>query len=152
MHWLLFISLLIAFSCKQISPSETEKNVNTANSIAEVNKAEIPIGTGIIGIVDIQLVDGINDLSLSNMSVIIDSGIITKIGKTNAVEIPDDAEIIDGEGMSLLPGLIDAHYHNSKGYPAVFLKRGITSLRDPGIWIEDYDQERKSGASVPDYF
>jgi imidazolonepropionase-like amidohydrolase len=34
----------------------------------------------------------------------------------------------------------------------MFLQNGVTSLRDPGAWIESYDGERKSGMPVPRLF
>ncbi|HKQ78216.1 MAG TPA: CIA30 family protein [Blastocatellia bacterium] len=42
-------------------------------------------------------------------SVILEGGKIKSVGKT--VAAPDGAEIIDGTGHTLLPGLIDAHTH-----------------------------------------
>jgi hypothetical protein len=37
--------------------------------------------------------------------------------------------------------LIDAHFHidGDDALPALFLSHGVTSLRDPGQWIEAYD-------------
>jgi imidazolonepropionase-like amidohydrolase len=46
---------------------------------------------------------------LTGDTVIISNGKITKIGKQLAV--PDGAQVIDGAGETLLPGLIDAHTH-----------------------------------------
>jgi predicted amidohydrolase YtcJ len=43
-------------------------------------------------------------------SVVVVSGRITRIGGPD-VRVPDDAEVIDGRGRTLLPGLIDAHVH-----------------------------------------
>jgi imidazolonepropionase-like amidohydrolase len=53
-----------------------------------------------------------------------------------------------------LPGLIDAHFHidGDDPLPALYLSHGITSLRDPGQWIEAYDNARKASAPVPRLF
>jgi imidazolonepropionase-like amidohydrolase len=70
------------------------------------------------------------------------------------VTIPQGATVIDGKGMSLLPGFIDAHFHLNKfkGLSAMFLQNGVTSVRDPGEWVEEYDIERKSGLVIPRLF
>lgn len=144
--------LLVLLSCNQINTTVPNEKEKTSGSIIELNVNEIPIGDKTIAIVGVSLVDGISDTSVKDASVIVHNGIISAIGEKGSIIIPSGAEIINGKGMTLLPGLIDSHYHNSKGYPAIFLKRGITSLRDPGIWIEDYDPDRESGEPIPRLF
>ncbi len=79
---------------------------------------------------------------------------IIAVGPSKSIQIPEGAEIIQGKGMSLLPGLIDSHFHidGSEDLPSIFMKNGITSIRDPGLWIEAYDQVRKSGKQNPRLF
>ena len=150
-NYLLLVFLMLSISCGQIS-TPNKKHKKKVNFITELNQNEIPIGSKTFGIVDVSLIDGIADAPLEHVTVIVTNGIISDIGENGKIEIPLNAEIIEGEGLTLMPGLIDAHYHNSKNYPAIFLKRGITSLRDPGIWIDDYDQERASGQPIPRLF
>ena len=58
------------------------------------------------------------------------------------------------KGLTMLPGLIDAHYHNedSKDLLGLFLSHGVTSIRDPGEWIESYSWVRSSGKPIPRLF
>jgi len=69
-------------------------------------------------------------------------------------ELPPKAEIIDGTGMTVLPGLIDAHFHIERDYemPRLVLSHGVTSVRDPGQWIWVYDPIRKSTQLEPRCF
>ncbi|HRH45194.1 MAG TPA: hypothetical protein PKY82_26385, partial [Pyrinomonadaceae bacterium] len=46
---------------------------------------------------------------LPNQTVLIKDGIIIEIG--SKVNVPKDAQIIDGTGKYLIPGLIDMHVH-----------------------------------------
>ena len=70
---------------------------------------------------------------------------IIAIGPTDDVAIPADAVAIDASGKSIIPGLLDTHYHRLGGYLAFGLPRGaptfddrsarsfgITSAWDPG--------------------
>ena len=43
--------------------------------------------------------------------VVIEDGHVTRAGSRDGTQIPRDAERIDAEGLTLLPGLIDCHVH-----------------------------------------
>jgi imidazolonepropionase-like amidohydrolase len=60
-----------------------------------------------IAIKNVRIFDGSNVIPTG--AVIIEGGKIKSVGK--AVAPPDGAEIIDGTGHTLLPGLIDSHTH-----------------------------------------
>jgi len=44
-------------------------------------------------------------------TIIVKDGIISDVGTSGSITIPEDAEIIDLNGKTVLPGLIDAHMH-----------------------------------------
>jgi imidazolonepropionase-like amidohydrolase len=46
---------------------------------------------------------------LSGMTVVFSGGVIREVGRD--IKLPCEAELISGEGRTLLPGLIDAHLH-----------------------------------------
>jgi len=64
-------------------------------------------GSPVIAIKDVRVFDG--QKVMPQASVIIASGRIKAIGKN--IALPPGAEIIDGRGKTLLPGLIDSHVH-----------------------------------------
>lgn len=75
---------------------------------------------------------------LQNQIVLIKDGIISEIGKK--VKIPKDAQIIDGRGKYLIPGLMDMHTHllsDGEDYPdsiaedelKVMIANGVTTIR-----------------------
>jgi imidazolonepropionase-like amidohydrolase len=66
-------------------------------------------------------------------TVIVDQGVIKQIGRAADLTIPAGAQIIDGKGKTLVPGLWDAHMHFlSDASGPMLLSLGITSVRDPG--------------------
>lgn len=123
-------------------------------TIKPLNEAELPRGTGTIAIVDVNLIDGNSAQAIPNASVLVKGDKIIAAGPSKSIQIPQGAEIVQGKGMSLLPGLIDSHFHidGAEDLPSIFLQNGITSIRDPGLWIEVYDQVRKSGKQNPRLF
>ncbi|WP_103336522.1 amidohydrolase family protein [Amycolatopsis sp. CA-126428] len=61
--------------------------------------------------------------TLGVQTVVLDGRKIRQVGG----EVPDGAEVVDGRGATLLPGLIDAHVHSSPGSLALALRFGVTT-------------------------
>lgn len=120
----------------------------------EVNPVTQPNANHVIAIAGATLIDGRGGAPLLDAVVVIRGEKIVAVGKRGAVSIPAGAEMVDGKGLTLLPGLIDSHFHidGDDSLPALFLTHGITSIRDPGQWIEAYDVARKGAAPVPRLF
>ena len=57
------------------------------------------------------LIDGFGGEPISNSVIIIEGDRIKEVGTIGLVEIPETAEVISTEGMSVLPGLWDSHVH-----------------------------------------
>ena len=123
-------------------------------SLHEVNKVAQPSTTSVIAIVGATLIDGTGGPVVTDSTVIIRGERIVAVGKRGVVKVPDGAEVVEAEGLTLLPGLIDSHFHidGDDPLPALYLSHGVTSVRDPGQWIEAYDNARKASAPVPRLF
>ncbi len=101
--------------------------------------------TAIQAIVGVNLIDGKSDQPQKSMTVVVTSGRISSVGPSRTTPAPKGAEVIDGSGLTLLPGLLDSHFHldGDLTLPALYLDHGITSVRDPGAWIEAYEPVRE---------
>lgn len=72
----------------------------------------------------------------TGQSILIVNGTIRAIGKTGDLVTVSDIDaatltIIDGEGQTLLPGLIDAHVHLfDEAELAAYVKHGVTTIRN----------------------
>lgn len=101
------------------------------------------------------LIDGYGSKPIANSVILVEGEKIKAVGTTTTVKIPDNAEIISTEGMTVLPGLWDMHVHTminghadyaywDKTYPPLLedvimpssaeqlLMAGVTSARDLG--------------------
>lgn len=66
-------------------------------------------------------------------TVLVDKGVITQVGPAASVVVPKNAQVIDGKGKTLVPGLWDSHQHvPDDAAGPMLLSLGITSVRDPG--------------------
>lgn len=154
------IVLAVLFEFLFLDEAMAQKvNGNKARATAKagiraVNEDNLQRGDKTIAIVGATLIDGNGGQPLADACVIVQGNRITGVGKKNLVKVPNDAEIVDAKGLFLLPGLIDAHFHldGVKGLPNQFLRNGVTSLRDPGEWIEMYNEERAADHQLPRLF
>ena len=92
---------------------------------------------------NITLIDAEIPVRLNQTVVIEDGKIQSIIDSTQSFEEQNNHTIIDGSGKFLIPGLWDAHVHltfipeiDHETYFNLFLKNGITSIRDTGAVIE----------------
>jgi imidazolonepropionase-like amidohydrolase len=68
-----------------------------------------------------------------DQTIVVDKGVIATVGPAGSVSVPKDAQLIDGQGKTLVPGLWDSHMHVQDDSTGPFLLAlGITSARDPG--------------------
>jgi hypothetical protein len=65
----------------------------------------------IVALVDVTVIPMDAERRLFRQTVVVRDGLIAELGPATAVEVPAGAERIDGTGLYLLPGLIDAHVH-----------------------------------------
>jgi imidazolonepropionase-like amidohydrolase len=144
------LTLLIAVGATGLRRQAT----SNSNAIREVNQVVSADANHVMAIVGATLIDGLGGAPIVDSVVIIRGDKIGAVGKRNAITIPSGAEVIDAKGLSLLPGLIDSHFHidGDDQLPALFLSHGVTSLRDPGQWIKAYDGARKVSAPIPRLF
>jgi imidazolonepropionase-like amidohydrolase len=57
------------------------------------------------------LIDGYGGRPLRNSVIIIEGQRVKAIGQVGSLQIPEDAELISTEGMTVMPGLWDMHVH-----------------------------------------
>src|SRR5439155_12000388 len=105
----------------------------------------------VIAIVGATLIDGRSGPPVLDAVVVVRGTKIVAAGSRKSAKIPAEAEVVNATGRTLLPGFIDSHFHIERDYelPRLVLSRGVTSLRDPGQWIEIYEPIRRSALPQP---
>ena len=74
-------------------------------------------------ITNVHNFDGISEQRLMNANLLVEGKIIKKISKENIVA--ENAMHIDGKGRTLIPGLIDMHWHSA--YASIPMGIGLTT-------------------------
>jgi Tol biopolymer transport system component len=89
---------------------------------------------------------------IDDATIVITDGIITKIGLSSDIKIPEGATIMDMRGKTIMPGLVDLHAHMGTTsneallcqQPAshlAYLSFGVTTARDPSAVIEGFGEQ-----------
>ena len=64
-----------------------------------------------LAIVGGLLIDGHEGPPLPGAVVLVEGNRIVAVGSQDELTVPDDVEVVDARGMTMLPGLIDVHVH-----------------------------------------
>lgn len=97
------------------------------------------ISSGLMAITHVTLIPMTGEDLLPDHTVIVENGLITKIGQTEKTPIPRGALVVEGRGKYLMPGLAEMHAHiptpidgNDSGVQEVlflYLANGVTTIR-----------------------
>lgn len=116
-------------------PKPPETGVNLGFS-AEADKP-----TGRMVLTGARIITMRGDEVIEDGVIVVDGNRITAIGPRGSVQVPADATVMDMAGKTIMPGLIDAHWHGSMGSDEIIpqqswvdyasLAFGVTTIHDP---------------------
>ncbi|MFT3964510.1 MAG: amidohydrolase family protein [Sphingobium sp.] len=94
------------------------------------------------------LVDAVHDVTQHDKDIVIEGNRITAIRDHDPALHAAAGRVIDGTGLTAIPGLIDHHAHVQKDFGAnahlAWLAYGITTVRDPGNQPYDGVEDREA--------
>ena len=94
---------------------------------------------------NVRIVDGSGGAAIERGRIVIEGDRIVRVGASASTAAPRDAEAIDLSGRTIVPGLIDLHFHieNDPKLALRQLSHGFTAFRDPGQWDEKFVELRR---------
>jgi imidazolonepropionase-like amidohydrolase len=107
--------------------------------------AERVTAGGPLVITHVTVIDVTNGVAHGDTSVVVEGERIVRLGSSRSVRIPKGAQVVDGTGKFLIPGLWDMHVHTFFGtwVPGgrevtlpLFVANGITGVRDMGSELD----------------
>src|SRR5262245_5480641 len=103
-----------------------------------------PIQARLVVLDNARVIDGSGQAPIERARVVIEGDRILRIGPAADVPVPPQADVIDLSGRTIVPGLIDLHFHieNDPKLALRQLSHGVTAFRDPGQWNERFDALR----------
>ncbi len=96
-------------------------------------KSLVTVPSGAVAFTGVRLFDAEGLRFVPDQTVVVEKGLIAAVGSSGAVTVPAGAQVIDGRGKTLIPGLWDCHMHIGDDFTGLQeLSMGVTSIRDPG--------------------
>ncbi len=92
-----------------------------------------------------QIIDGTGNAPVASGRLVIRNERIVAVGPKDTTPVPSEAERLDLSGRTIIPGLIDLHFHIEDD-PKLALRQlshGVTTFRDPGQWNDKFAGLRK---------
>ena len=113
--------------------------------MSEEAKEFVSIDATTVALTHAQLVDGTGAAPKQNQTVVIRDGKILAVGDTSKVSVPEDAEIVDLKGHTVIPGIVGLHNHTfymtnrrdaqmNMTAPRLYLASGVTTIRTTGAF------------------
>jgi len=111
----------------------------TGTNIGFSQPADVPSGR--LALTGARIITMHGDEVIPDGTVVIDRNRITAVGPRASTTVPADAKVIDVAGKTIMPGIVDVHWHGSMGadeiipqqswYNYAALAFGVTTLHDP---------------------
>lgn len=109
----------------------------------------IKVDSSVIALLHVRVIDGTGSPQREDQTVIISDGRISRIGPSSEINPPNNAQIMDLRGYTVIPGLVGMHEHmfytaliDSSGiptlqqmnysFPRLYLAAGVTTIRTAG--------------------
>jgi imidazolonepropionase-like amidohydrolase len=118
--------------------------VLAAFNISAALSLRAPIQARLVVLDNARVIDGSGKPPIERARVVIEGDRILHVGPSAEVPLPPHAEVIDLSDRTIVPGLIDLHFHieNDPKLALRQLSHGVTAFRDPGQWNERFDALR----------
>jgi imidazolonepropionase-like amidohydrolase len=116
-------------------------------------RAESPV----IALAHVRVIDGTGATPLDDQTIVIGEGKIQSVGPSGDAKVPANAQTLDLQGYTVLPGLVGMHNHlffpmggsppmysnMGSSFPRLYLALGVTTIRTTGSVAPYTDLEIK---------
>ncbi len=98
------------YASEHVRMTEAQSKAMAAQAPA-LAKTLVKTPAGAVAFTNVRVFDADAKVFLSDQTVIVDKGLIAAVFPSKDTKIPAGAQLIDGRGKTLLPGLWDCHMH-----------------------------------------
>lgn len=126
-----------AFAFLDGAPEKLPEAPLTGMNISFSRPYDVP--TGKLAFTNARIITMRGDDVIENGTIVVDGNRIVAVGAN--VSVPADAKVIDAAGKTIMPGIIDVHWHGSMGSEQIIPQQswinyaalgfGVTTIHDP---------------------
>jgi len=109
----------------------------------------VKVDAPVVALTHVRVIDGTGAAAREDQTVILSKGKIVSVGEAGSANVPKDAQVMDLQGYSVIPGLVGMHDHMfypvgrgvfgemAYSFPRLYLAAGVTTIRTTGS-LEPY--------------
>lgn len=113
-------------------------------ALSDTTRAYVSVEAPVVALTHVIVIDGTGAAPKSDQTVVIADGRIQAVGPFSATAVPSGAQVIDGTGHTVIPGLVGMHDHTfyttaagrraqlNFSAPRLYLAAGVTTVRTTG--------------------
>jgi imidazolonepropionase-like amidohydrolase len=148
-----------SFAFVEGAPKELPKPEEHGTRIGFAQKADRPAAT--VALRGARIVTMRGDEVIEDGVVVVEGNRIKAVGPATSVSVPAGAHVVDVRGATVIPGIVDAHWHGGMGENEIIpqqswvnyasLAFGVTTLHDPSndtTEIFTHAEMQRAGAVV----
>ncbi|MFL6676973.1 MAG: hypothetical protein ACJ8IK_01425, partial [Burkholderiaceae bacterium] len=128
-----------AFAFVPGAPRELPKADEAGVRVGFTQASDVP--AGMIAITGARIVTMKGDEVIADGTIVVDGNRIAAVGPADRVLVPAGAKRIDAHGKTIIPGIVDVHWHGGMGDDGIVPQRswinyaslafGVTTVHDP---------------------
>ena len=123
--------------------------LNWAQTSSPQVKPFIKVDAPVVALTHVRVIDGTGAAARDDQTLILWKDKIESVGTASTANVPNDAQVLDLSGYSLMPGLVGMHDHMfypvghgifgemGFSFPRLYLAGGVTTIRTTGA-LEPY--------------
>lgn len=109
----------------------------------------VKVDAPMVALTHVRVIDGTGAAARDDQTIIVTQGKIASVGSATSTAVPKDAQVMDLQGYSVIPGLVGMHDHMfypmgdgifgemGFSFPRLYLAAGVTTIRTGGS-LEPY--------------
>jgi imidazolonepropionase-like amidohydrolase len=120
-----------------------------AQNLSPEVRAFVKVEAPLVALTHVRVIDGTGATAREDQTIVLSKGKIESISEGSAAKVPQDAQVLDLHGYSVIPGLVGMHDHMfypvgpgsfgemAYSFPRLYLAGGVTTIRTTGS-LEPY--------------
>ena len=104
----------------------------------------VKVDAPVVALTHVRVIDGTGAAPRENQTIVLSNGKISAVSDAASAQLPKDAQVLDLQGDSVIPGLVGMHDHlfypmgniifgeMGFSFPRLYLAAGVTTIRTGG--------------------
>lgn len=123
--------------------------IAAAQNLSPTVKEFVKVDKAVVALTHVRVIDGTAAAARADQTIVISDGKIQSVGDASGANVPKEAQVMDLNGYTVIPGLVGMHDHMfypvgrgvfgemAFSFPRLYLAGGVTTIRTTGA-LEPY--------------